>query len=180
MSIFNQFPWTNFREYNLDWVIRTVKDALENIYDTATQVCADHVDDTLTIQGDAADAKKTGDEITSLKNRMTTAEGTLSTLSGYDYHHVVLDHTGGTWHYAAGDYDEASKVLVGYNRISPAPTLDNLGSIVYRATLGSDICMLISSQFNGNYLPLEAYDVNFITTGGSIVSVTIKSDGTFV
>lgn len=180
MSIFNQFPWTNFREYNLDWVIRTVKDALENIYDTVQTYFSDHVDATLTIQGDAADAKKTGDEITSLKGRMTSAEGSISALEALEYHHVVLDHTGGTWSYAAGDYDDAAKVLVGYNRISPAPTLDNLGSIVYRATLGSDICMLISSQFNGNYLPLEAYDVNFITTGGSIVSVTIKSDGTFV
>ena len=180
MSIFNQFPWTNYREYNLDWVIRTVQEALENVYDTVQTYFSDHVDATLTHPGEAADAKKTGDEINNLKNRMTTAEGKITALEGYGYHHTVIRHTGGTWSYAAGDFDEAKKVLDGYNKISPAPTLDNIGSVVYQASLGSDVCMLISNNFNGNYVPLEAYDLNFMTTGGTIVSVTIKSDGTFV
>ena len=178
MSIFNQFPWTNFREYNLDWVIRTVKDALENIYDTALGIYTDHVDDTLTIQGDAADAKKTGDEITSLKNRMTTAEGTLSTLTGYGYHQVIIRQLSlGNWSYGKGDYDEADKVLHGY--VGSDPTLDNVGSILYQPNLTSPAMALISCKINTSYFPITAWDLEFYAGSGTEVSVTIKSDGTF-
>ena len=63
MSIFNQFPWTNFREYNLDWVIRTVQDcketvdaALADVSNAVAMYFADHIDTTLSVSGDAADA----------------------------------------------------------------------------------------------------------------------------
>ena len=179
MAIFNQFPWTNFREYNLDWVIRTVKDALENVYDTVQTYFTDHVDATLSVQGDAADAKKTGDEITSLKNRMTTAEGQISTLAGYDYHQVIIRQlTLGNWSYGKGDYDEADKVLHGI--VGADPTLDNVGSIWYQPTLSSPAQALVSCNINTSYFPLTAWDLEFYVGSGVEVSVTIKSDGTFV
>jgi len=179
MSIFNQFPWTNFREYNLDWVIRTVQDALENIYDTATQIYADHIDATLSIQGDAADAKKTGDEINSLKGRMTTAEGKITTLEGYDYHQVIIRQLSlGNWSYGKGDFDEADKVLSGI--VGANPTLDNVGSIWYQPTLSSPARAMVSCNINTSYFPITAWDLEFYAGSGTEVSVTIKSDGTFV
>ena len=176
MSIFNQFPWTNFREYNLDWVIRTVKDALENIYDTATQIYADHIDATLSIQGDAADAKKTGDEITALKGRMTTAEGKITALEGYTFHRVIIRQlTLGNWSYGFGDFDEAEAVLKGI--LTTNPTLANVGVIYYQPTVSSMANVLTGCQYNSSYFPLDAYDLEF--ENGN-VAVTIKSDGTFV
>lgn len=87
MAIFNQFPWVNYKEYNLDWVIRTVKSALEDVSDAVSQYFADHIDTTLTQSGDAADAYATGTRIgsvqssvTTLAGRVTTAEGTITSL----------------------------------------------------------------------------------------------------
>lgn len=72
MSIFNQFPWTNFREYNLDWVIRTVQDckdtvdaALADVSNAVATYFAQHIDTTLTQAGEAADAAATGNKIVS-------------------------------------------------------------------------------------------------------------------
>ena len=72
MSIFNQFPWTNFREYNLDWMIRTVQDcketvdaALMDVSNAVAMYFADHIDTTLSVSGDAADAAATGNKIVS-------------------------------------------------------------------------------------------------------------------
>ena len=72
MSIFNQFPWTNFREYNLDWVIRTVQDckdtvdaALADVSNAVAMYFLDHIDTTLSVSGDAADAAATGNKIVS-------------------------------------------------------------------------------------------------------------------
>ena len=81
MSIFNQFPWTNFREYNLDWVIRTVQDckdtvdaALADVSNAVATYFAQHIDTTLTQAGDAADAAAVGSRLTTLGNRVTTLE----------------------------------------------------------------------------------------------------------
>lgn len=178
MSIFNQFPWTNYREYNLDWVIKTVSSALADLSSTVSTYFSDHVDNTLTVTGDAADAKKTGDEITSLKNRMTTAEGTLSTLSGYEYHQVVLRYNGVTWSYAKGDYDAADKVLKGV--VGSDPTLDNVGSVWYQPSLTGPAYALVTCKLNTSYLPVAAWDLQFYVGSGTETSVTIKSDGTFV
>ena len=72
MAIFNQFPWTNFREYNLDWVISTVKDcketvdaALADVSSAVAMYFVDHIDTTLSVSGDAADAAATGNKIVS-------------------------------------------------------------------------------------------------------------------
>ena len=85
MSIFNQFPWTNFREYNLDWVIRTVKDckdtvdaALADVSNAVAMYFADHIDTTLSVSGDAADARTVGNRLTTLQNSIPAVDSTLS------------------------------------------------------------------------------------------------------
>lgn len=81
MSIFNQFPWVKYNEYNLDWVIRTVKSCQTTVQSALTDVSnavatyfAQHIDTTLTQSGEAADAATVG-------GRFTTVNGTLNTLS---------------------------------------------------------------------------------------------------
>lgn len=83
MSIFNQFPWVNYREYNLSWVISTVKDlqeivdsALADVSNAVATYFADHLDTSLTQSGDAADAAVVGNRLTTLGNRVTTLENT--------------------------------------------------------------------------------------------------------
>ena len=90
MSIFNQFPWTNFREYNLDWVIRTVQDckdtvdaALADVSNAVAMYFADHIDTTLSVSGDAADAAVVGTRITTANNNITNLQGRMTTVEGY-------------------------------------------------------------------------------------------------
>lgn len=87
MSIFNQFPWVNFREYNLDWVIKTVKEckdtvdaALDDVSNAVALYFADHVDTTLSVSGDAADARTVGTRLTTLNNSITNHGGRIQTL----------------------------------------------------------------------------------------------------
>lgn len=87
MAIFNQWPWTNFREYNLDWVIRTVKScqetvasALEDVSDAVSQYFADHIDTTLSVSGDAADAAAVGGRLATINNTLTNHSGRIQTL----------------------------------------------------------------------------------------------------
>lgn len=86
MSIFNQWPWTNFNDYNLDWVIKKVQSIEDHISELVIDATSDILDATLTDPDKAAQAKVTGDrinlnagEILGLKNRMTVAEGKINT-----------------------------------------------------------------------------------------------------
>lgn len=95
MSIFNQWPWTNFNEYNLDWVIKTVKEckqtveeykqiveeALTNVSDAVAMYFASHIDTTLTQSGKAADAAAVGRKMTNLNSNYTTLNGTVDGLT---------------------------------------------------------------------------------------------------
>lgn len=83
MSIFNQFPWTNFREYNLDWVIKTVKSSLEDVSDAVSTYFAEHIDNTLSVSGDAADAAVTGTRIASNASNISNLQGRMTTVEGY-------------------------------------------------------------------------------------------------
>lgn len=95
MSVFNQWPWTNFNEYNLDWVIKTVKEckqtveeykqiveeALTNVSDAVAMYFASHIDTTLTQSGKAADAAAVGRKMTNLNSNYTTLNGTVDGLT---------------------------------------------------------------------------------------------------
>ena len=81
MSIFNQFPWTNFQNLNLDWCIRTVQDcketvdaALADVSNAVALYFVDHIDTTLSVSGDAADAATVG-------GRFTTLNGTINGMA---------------------------------------------------------------------------------------------------
>ena len=180
MSIFNQFPWTNYREYNLDWVIRTVTNALADLSSTVATYFSDHVDNTLTVAGDAADAKKTGDEISSLSGRLTTVEGyesRIAALEALQPKRVILRYNGSNWSYGTGDFAAVDSIATGMIAPGTPPSLDLLGSIVYQPTLSSPALTLHSVNFNASYgAGKPAYDLTF---DGGNVSVTVKWDGTF-
>lgn len=109
MSIFNQFPWTNFREYNLDWVIRTVQDckdtvdaALADVSNAVATYFADHIDTTLTQAGEAADAAAVGGRLTTLNNTVSNHGGRIQTLEENIIYVYRFTNTGGTLSANAG------------------------------------------------------------------------------
>ena len=109
MSIFNQFPWTNFREYNLDWVIRTVQDcketvdaALADVSNAVAMYFADHIDTTLSVSGDAADAAAVGGRLTTINNTLSNYGGQLNTLRDNIIYVYRFTNTGGTLSANAG------------------------------------------------------------------------------
>lgn len=63
MSVFPSWPWTNFHEENLDWVIKKVKYIEEHLEEIVVDATTDMLDDTLTNPDKAAQAKAAGDAI---------------------------------------------------------------------------------------------------------------------
>lgn len=169
MSIFNQFPWTNFREYNLDWVIRTVKQCLNDIESTT--------DDVTDLQSRMTTAEG---NITNLQGRMTTVEGfesRIAALEALQPKRVILRYNGSNWSYGTGDFDAVDSIVTGMIASGTTPSLDLLGSIVYMPTVSSPALTLYSAKFNSSYgAGKPAYDLTF---DGGNVSVTVKWDGTF-
>ena len=204
MSIFNQFPWTNFQNLNLDWCIRTVQDckeivdaALADVSNAVAMYFTDHIDTTLSVSGKAADAAVTGNRLTTIQNSVPSVDTTLSVagaaadaatvgndltvltsrvnaFSNLEYNQTVLTDDGGSWAYQKGDYTKAASVIVGL--VGNNPTLDNLGSIMYQADPSSPAQPLMGVLRNSGYVfPREAWDLEFPNN----VSVTIINDGTF-
>ena len=88
MSVFPSWPWTNFHEENLDWVIKTVKECKETVAEALADVSSavatyftEHIDTTLTQSGKAADAAIVGQKITNLNNNYTTLNNTIGGLT---------------------------------------------------------------------------------------------------
>ena len=95
MSVFPSWPWTNFHEENLSWVIKTLKECKETVKEckeTVEEALADvsnavatyfasHIDTTLTQSGKAADAAAVGQKITNLNSNYTTLNGTVGGLT---------------------------------------------------------------------------------------------------
>jgi len=105
MSVFPSWPWTNFNNYNLDWVIKKVKYIEEHLEEIVVDATTDMLDDTLTNPDKAAQAKVTGDgiranaadiaslnttvqgitnNVTNLTTRVTRNEGTINNLLAAD------------------------------------------------------------------------------------------------
>ena len=105
MSVFPSWPWTNFHEENLDWVIKKVKYIEEHIEEIVVDATSDMLDDTLTNPDKASQAKVTGDgiranaadiasldttvqgitnNVTNLTTRVTRNEGTINNLLAAD------------------------------------------------------------------------------------------------
>ena len=105
MSVFPSWPWTNYNNYNLDWVIKKVNYIEEHIEEIVVDATSDMLDDTLTNPDKAAQAKTAGDAIrgnaadiasldttvqgitnnvTNLTTRVTRNEGTINNLLAAD------------------------------------------------------------------------------------------------
>ena len=63
MSVFPSWPWTNYNNYNLDWLIKKVKYIEEHLEEIVVDATSDMLDDTLTKPDKAAQAKAAGDAI---------------------------------------------------------------------------------------------------------------------
>lgn len=95
MSVFPSWPWTNFHEMNLDWLIKTLKEcketveecketveeALADVSNAVATYFANHIDTTLTQSGEAADAAVTGQRLTNLSSDISTINGTVGRLT---------------------------------------------------------------------------------------------------
>lgn len=89
MAVFPSWPWTNFHEENLDWLIKDVKYIKDHIEEIVVEATEDMLDSTLTLADKAAQAKAAGDairanasNITNLLGRMTTAENAITLDQG--------------------------------------------------------------------------------------------------
>lgn len=47
MGVFEQFPYTNFHDLNLDWIIKKVKDLDNKVNDDLDQIITDRVTELL-------------------------------------------------------------------------------------------------------------------------------------
>ncbi len=85
MSVFPSWPWTNYNNYNLDWVIKKVKYIEEHLEEIVVDATSDMLDDTLTNPDKAAQAKVTGDAIRAnaadIASLDTTVQGAVSDIS---------------------------------------------------------------------------------------------------
>lgn len=102
MAIFGQFPWLNFHEMNLDWCIRTVKScqetvesALADVSNAVAMYFADHIDTTLSVSGDAADAAVVGTRVSNLQGTVTN-HGTAITQNTNNIGHIYNLEISGT------------------------------------------------------------------------------------
>lgn len=87
MSVFPSWPWTNFHEENLDWVIKTVKEckqtveeALADVSDAVATYFANHIDTTLTQSGKAADAAAVGNRLSALSGNISSVQASISSV----------------------------------------------------------------------------------------------------
>lgn len=87
MSVFPSWPWTNFHEENLDWLIKTVKEckqtveeALADVSDAVATYFAGHIDTTLTQSGKAADAAAVGNRLGQLSSNISSVQASIPDL----------------------------------------------------------------------------------------------------
>lgn len=175
MSIFNQFPYTNFHEMNLNWILKTVKNALEDVEDVVSQYFADHLDSTLSDPNKAAQAYATGQRIGNLEAssagmglRLTLIENRLTT----DIYDFTLSKSDQTLEYndIATTTDDMS---VLYDHITNSiPVFCFVDGVPYKArTAGANAIVL--------YNDVPAYQITInktATTGTAVYLGFVKID----
>jgi hypothetical protein len=126
MSVFPSWPWTNFHEENLDWLIQDVKYIKEHIEEIVVDATTAMLDSTLTLADKAAQAKAAGDAIrantaqissvnTSLSNAINEVDTRLSAeIDNYQFPHYEMDLT------------KTSSDLTYYNQVKVASPLIDL------------------------------------------------------
>lgn len=92
LPFFNKYPYTNFEQLNLDWLMNTVGSFESRVDAVETKVSeldtkVDTFDDRITQNTDDIAGIKTRldddeDDLDGLKDRMTTAEGNITSLTG--------------------------------------------------------------------------------------------------
>lgn len=163
MSIFNQFPYTNVHEMNLDWVIKTVKNALEDVEDVVSQYFADHLDSSLSDPNKAAQAYATGQRIGNLESssagmglRLALIEERLTN----DIYDFTLTKSDPTLNYADGvtTTDDMSKL---YDNITNSmPVFCFVDGVPYKAkTAGANSIVL--------YNDVPAYEITIAKTAST-------------
>lgn len=175
MSIFNQFPYTNVHEMNLDWVIKTVKNALEDVEDVVSQYFADHLDSTLTDPNKAAQAYATGQRIGNLESssagmglRITLIEDRLKN----DIYDFTLTKSDPSLDYADGVTTSDDLTKLYDNITNNMPVFCFVDGVPYKArTAGANAIVL--------YNDVPAYQITInktATTGTAVYLGFVKID----
>lgn len=175
MSIFNQFPYTNVHEMNLDWVIKTVKNALEDVEDVVSQYFADHLDSTLSDPNKAAQAYATGQRIGNLESssagmglRLTLIEDRLTN----DIYDFTLTKSDPALDYADGVTTSDDMTKLYDNITNSMPVFCFVDGVPYKAkTAGANSIVL--------YNDVPAYEITIAktaTTGSAKYLGFVKID----
>ena len=167
MSIFNQFPYTNVHEMNLDWVIKTVKNALEDVEDVVTEYFADHLDSTLSDPNKAAQAYATGQRIGNLESstagialRVTLMEDRLKN----DIYDFTLTKSDPSLDYADGVTTSDDLTKLYDNITNSMPVFCFVDGVPYKArTAGANAIVL--------YNDVPAYQITINKTDSTGTAV---------
>ena len=151
MSVFPSWPWTNYNNYNLDWVIKTVKECKETVEEALADVSnavatyfAEHIDTTLTRSGEAADAAAVGNRLGQLSSNISSVQASIPDLD------VTL-----TSAQAA-----APAATVGSNIASIHNDITNLQNATAHHTYKITLTESANASVTCTLTPLEGMDVN--------------------
>lgn len=104
MSVFPSWPWTNYNNYNLDWIIKKVSSIEEHIEELVIDATGDILDDTLTDPDKAAQAKAAGDAIRANASNITNLGSQITELNNR-YLDTVSDVTNLTRRVSSAEND---------------------------------------------------------------------------
>ena len=181
MSVFPSWPWTNFHEENLSWVIKTLKECKETVKEckeTVEEALADvsnavatyfttHLDTTLTQSGKAADAAAVGQKITNLNSNYTTLNGTVGGLTTEVVKKadaIVID--GNNNRFLKGDYATLHALLEDNHK--SVDVWVKSGTVYYKAlqvTGGPDNRVIIMCKYADNRFHYLGCDATHTITG---------------
>lgn len=184
MAIFGQWPWTNFHEMNLDWVIKTTKEAVANIQQTVIDYFTAHVDNTLTVSGDAADAATVGSRLTTVNGSISALDGRIDTLEEHALKkkYVPIIYDNGTYSYGTGTSYADAFAIVNAMLIEPGggggeQYSDTFGVIYYREKniVNPQPAYMMTSCY---YEPSMSDAKIHISFSDGLTTLILHSDGT--